>query len=110
MMSELLKQCRYYRGEKENPFENYAPAYLWMVEKDWVAREIAEAEVETLTDVSSDALEQYRNAGLIDFEKSDGIWLGLKVSLYQLLQHWNEGMASVEDWKRFYADWKDRRL
>lgn len=35
MKSELLKQCRYYRGEKNNPFKDNAPAYVWMVEKDW---------------------------------------------------------------------------
>ena len=110
---ELLKCCRYYKGERENPFAlgSLGAAYfLWMVEHDWVEREIADAKAETLSDESSDILNEYREAGLIDFEKSDGVWVGLKASLYRLLQHWNEGVASPENWAQFYDEWKCARL
>lgn len=108
--AELLKSCRYYKGESENPFASGVPAFLWSVEHDWVEREIADGKDEALSDKSSEILADYRDAGLLDFEKSDGVWVGLKASLYRLLQHWNEGVASSEDWSRFYADWKSARL
>lgn len=108
--NELLKFCRYYKGEKENPFAHGAAYYLWKVEQDWVEREIADAKSETLSDESSKIFDEYREAGLIDFEKSDGVWVGLKASLYRLLQHWNEGFASSEDWAQFYDEWKGARL
>ena len=113
--NELLKFCRYYKGETSNPFAigtpNPGAAYfLWIVEHDWVEREIADAKAEILSDESSDILSAYREAGLIDFEKSDGVWLGLKASLYRLLQHWNEGVASSEDWAQFYDEWKGARF
>lgn len=108
--AELLGCCRYCKGEMENPNAPGAAFFLWKVEHDWVEREIADAKVETLSDESSDILNEYRAAGLLDFEKSDGVWVGLKASLYRLLQHWNEGAASSEDWAQFYDDWKGARL
>lgn len=108
--NELLKSCRYYKGEAENPFASGASAFLWIAERDWVARELVDAEAEALSEESSEILQAYRDAGLIDFEKSDGIPLGLKASLYRLLQHWNEGVASADDWSRFYIGWKQARL
>lgn len=98
--------CRYYRGEKENPFEGGVLAFVWDVERDWVERELADAEAEAFSERSSEIMQGYRDAGLIDFEKSDEVWISLKAALYRLLQHWNEGMASADDWSRFYADWK----
>ncbi|MBD5199709.1 MAG: hypothetical protein HDS83_04895 [Bacteroidales bacterium] len=108
--AELLGCCRYFKGEKENPYAPSIGFFLWEVEHDWVEREIADAQTETLSDKSSDDLNEFREAGLIDFEKSDGVWVGLKASLYRLLQHWNEGHASLKDWVRFYGDWKGSRL
>lgn len=108
--AELLKSCRYYKGEKNNPFVSGVPSFLWVTERDWIEREIADAKDETLSDVASEMLAAYREAGLLDFEKSDGIWIGLKASMYRLLQHWNEGMASSEDWSRFYKEWKSASL
>ncbi|MCF0187933.1 MAG: hypothetical protein HUK04_00340 [Bacteroidaceae bacterium] len=108
--AELLQCCRYFRGENESPFKSGIRHFLWSVERDWMEREFADAKAETMSDESSLFLETYRKAGLIDFEKADGVWLGLKASLYRLLQHWNEGAASVEDWSRFYSDWKAARL
>lgn len=103
---ELLDNCRYFKGEMANPFPSSVPSYVWDVERDWVEREIADAKAEKLSDKSSAILAEYRSAGLLDFEKSDGVWLGLKAALYRLLQHWNEGFASSEDWSRFYGKWK----
>lgn len=39
MKSELLKKCRYYRGEIENPYEGKDPnkAMLWFYEHGWVS-------------------------------------------------------------------------
>ncbi len=107
MKSELLKQCRYYKGEKSNPFTSGIRSILWVAEHDWVERENVDEKEEALSDKSSEIMAEYRSAGLLDFEKSDGIWIGLKAALFHLLQHWNEGIASHEDWQRFYKKWKD---
>lgn len=107
---ELLRCCRYYKGEKANPFTSGVPSFLWQTERDWVEREVADAKTETLSEKSAEIMDEYRAAGLLDFEKSDGVWIGLKAALYRLLQHWNEGVASSGDWVRFYKDWKNATL
>lgn len=107
---ELLRCCRYYKGEKTNPFNSGVPSFLWQTEHDWVEREVADAKTETLSEKSVEIMDEYCAAGLLDFEKSDDVWIGLKAALYRLLQHWNEGVASFGDWVRFYKDWKSASL
>lgn len=107
---EVLGCCRYYKGEKINPFSSGISSFLWQTEHDWVEREIVDAKTETLSRESTEIMSEYRAAGLLDFEKSDDVWIGLKATLYRLLQHWNEGVASYGDWERFYKDWKNVSL
>lgn len=108
--SEILGYCRYFRGEKENPFEGGIKATMWVVERNWFVSYLQMSESEQVSDDASFALDLYRSAGLIGFEEDDGVPLLLKAELYLLLQHWNEGVASVEDWSRFYAKWRGARL
>ncbi len=108
--TELINICRYYKGEEENPYKKGVPYYLWITEHEWVERAISDAKSETYSNESSIILEEYRRAGLIDFEKDDDVWLGLKATLYRLLQHWSEGMVTSEEWKKFYNEWKNVKL
>lgn len=108
--TELINFCRYYKGEDENPFTSGVPYYLWITEREWVERAISDARNEMYCEESSLILDAYRKAGLIDFEKDDGIWLGLKATLYRLAQHWSEGMVTFEEWNKFYHSWKDAKF
>ncbi len=34
--SDLLKYCRYYKGEDNSPFEEQNKSMLWFYERSWV--------------------------------------------------------------------------
>lgn len=92
---ELIKQCRYYNGEKENPFkeERQDKKMFWDYEKSWVE----------LT-LSSDAiigkmLDGYRRyPGMKSFEVNDGTPETLKALLFNRYMHWMED----DGFKGFY--------
>lgn len=102
MKSELLKQCRYYRGEKENPFESKDPdkAMLWFYEQMWVQR--AER---GLSPADSELLETYEAYGLKPFNADDGVPLSYKAFLFGRFMHWCGGNGletDREEFKKFY--------
>ena len=67
---ELIRFCRYYKGEKENPFSISPVWYIWNIEKEWVDKMIINnAECQDL----SLALNHYVSYGFKDFEKNDHI-------------------------------------
>ena len=106
MNSDLLKFCRYYKGEEENPYENINQneAMFWFYEKSWISfitgsygNVSAERNAKNLI---SEYLTDYLNSGLANFSFNDGIPLTLKTLLFNRYQHWN--MSGVDGFMKFY--------
>lgn len=93
----LLKSCRYYRGEAENPFEgkDRNKAMLWFYERAW------------LSDWGSRSLDEmiadYVGVGLAHFESKDGIPISLKALLFNRYAKMEQSMSdAVEPFKDFF--------
>lgn len=78
---DLIKQCRYYHGEEDNPFDgkDQNKSMLWFYESCWVrdSEKIEEAED---MGVYSDMIGEYIGVGLLDFQNADGVPLSLKLN------------------------------
>lgn len=96
---DLLHHCRYYKGEKENPFEG-TKKMLWYYEQTWVHLTLSNDEDDS--NLLSKALEEYILAGLDDFEEYDHIPLTLKAILYNRFEQWNEGDGFKEFYHKYY--------
>lgn len=99
----LIKQCRYYNGEEENPYgEGGDKAMFWFYER-WWAEKMANGD----TDVLSFYLSLYERVGLTDFEEDDGVPITLKAILFNRYEEWAEG--GPDDFKIWYERdyWKD---
>lgn len=100
--SELLKHCRYYKGENENPYEgkDQNKAMLWFYEWVWIN--------DTLQGHSfNEMLEDYKEYGLEPFNADDGVPMSLKAQLFNRYMHWCGGYGKDEDvkgFKRFYSE------
>ena len=102
---DLLKFCKYYKGESKNPFEgkNQNAMMFWDYEKDW-----CETNVKALENEESDAammmdliITAYSNAGLASFRNDDDTPISLKALLYNRFDHWFQG--TPEDFKGWYV-------
>lgn len=93
MDKNLLAYCRYYKGEKVNPYEgkNQNKAMFWFYEMSWV-NESSKSEPNF-----SDTLTEYLNRGFANFNYNDGVPITLKALLFNRFEHWNEG-GGFEDW------------
>lgn len=103
MKSELLKQCRYYRGEKENPFEGKDPdkAMLWGYERGWVS-DWARGR----TDGYDEMINDYVRVGLGRFEPMDGIPVSLKALLFNRYAKMEQSLLdAVEPFKEFFREY-----
>lgn len=105
---ELLQFCRYYKGEKDNPFETSPRRHIWAMEKEWY---------DDTSDLSADmgntmrdALERFISSGLDDIDKFDSTPLTLKAMLFALLEHWNEGIVTRESFTKFYHNWLSNNI
>ena len=96
-MDVLFSYCRYYKGEKTNPFpEGDARALLWEYERTW-------CEMQTKKDASMhDMMYDYNIHGLSDFEPYDGVPVSLKAFLFNRFSHWIE--ANADAFKEWYND------
>lgn len=93
---ELVKHCRYYKGESNNPFEgkDSTKAALWLYERTWVM---------DFNNDNGDALRDYNSVGLGDFEMFDDTPLLLKALLFNRYAKTAYSLASaVEGFKAFY--------
>lgn len=95
MEEDLLKFCRYYHGEKDNPYEGNE-AMLWDYERVWVR--------EMMKDNSfSEYLSDYLIYGLRDFSKFDHTPITLKALLFNRYARGAYSMQdAVEGFKDFY--------
>lgn len=99
-IEEVLKLCRYYRGEKENPFEGKDPnkAMLWFYERSWVSAWEHERSSEF-----DEMISDYMRCGLASFETKDGIPVSLKALLFNRYGRTAQTLsAAVEPFKNFY--------
>lgn len=103
-MEQLLKYCRYYKGEKECPYESVEMYRYWNTERVWVKR------MNDKTDNFENELHEYITAGMGDFEKFDDTPITLKAMLFNSFGYWFSGslLESVEPFKENYKKYKER--
>ena len=97
---DLLKFCRYYKGEKENPHPDGNDALFWGYESKWVDEMVKD------TDFLSECITDYIGIGLSDFDKTDDTPLSLKALLFNRYCHWNSGtmLDCIKPFKDFYKN------
>lgn len=93
---ELLTSCRYYKGEKENPYKDGNKALFWEYEKKWLDMFLDESQ--TLIKYR----DEYVKDGLLDFESKDNVPTTLKSILYNRFLYWSEG--SPDEFRKFYKE------
>lgn len=90
---DLLKYCRYYKGEKSPPKE--IKSTFWNYEKKWIE----------LSDEDNIHLDEmitiYVSKGLGRFEHDDNVPLTLKALLFNRYSHWNVN-PNVNEFKQWY--------
>ncbi len=101
---DLLKFCRYYKGEKENPFEgkDQTKANLWSCEKFWTEHSITEKGRKSLAEYIDD----YASVGLALFEIHDDIPASYKAMLFNRYAKTAYSLAdAVEPFKKLYKEY-----
>lgn len=105
MNKVLFDYCRYYKGEKECPFDA-EQALLWDYERRW-------CKVQNDKDSSmNDMLNEYNISGLCSFEPYDGTPVSLKALLFNRFCHWSSGAMHecIEPFKKWYVDTYKKRF
>jgi hypothetical protein len=92
----MVRFCRYYKGESECPHQNGEKAAFWECEKAWVDLSLIES------DLLVENMNEYRSAGLLDFEDGDGVPVLLKALLYNRYVYWSYGTPN--GFKDFYKE------
>jgi hypothetical protein len=95
-MNNLIKHCRYYKGEKKCPkkIEQIGMSNIWYYEQLW-------GENEELRDEKGFNTEEYIRFGLKDFNIDDGTPITLKSLLFNRYNHWSGGYGIENDIKSF---------
>lgn len=96
---DLIQFCRYYKGEKENPFIGNK-ALFWDYEKIWIDYNFSEHGRTLL----SDYIDDYTRVGLSLFEMKDNTPASLKALLFFRFCYWKSAsiIECVEPFKDFY--------
>ena len=97
---DLLKYCRYYKGEQKNPFEGIEQnkAMLCFYESCWLNIYFTRGQ-----DAFKEYISTYTRIGLITFEASDNIPVSYKALLFNRYAKSSYSMANaVEPFKEFY--------
>lgn len=97
-MNQFVKQCRYYTGEKENPFQEGIKSLLWDYEKKWVEFNQNPNDESFLEEIIS----EYQTIGLTKFNEDDGVPMTLKALLLNRYMYWNDG--NVDHFKQWYKE------
>lgn len=95
-MKALIKQCLYYKGEKECPksIDEIGMGNIWNYEQMWVEREELRDE---------NKLAEYIRAGLKDFNADDGTHITMKALLFNRYEHWSGGYGNTaENFREWY--------
>ena len=100
---DLTHHCRYYRGEKNNPYQEPNKAMLWMYEKDWLLESLRIYADRNISSFFDSYLNEYSLAGLSQFEAQDSIPVTLKALLFNRYAKQSHSLLSaVEGFKEFY--------
>lgn len=106
---DLLKFCRYYKGEKENPYDNEGQgeeqgetqnkALLWQYERAWIEANFSEDGKNMLMGYIS----EYASVGLAMFELHDDIPVSYKALLFNRYARTAYSIIyAAESFKKFY--------
>lgn len=96
---DLLHQCRYYKGERENPHPEGNEALFWDYERAWIEEMVNDS------NYLSECISDYIGIGLKDFEKMDNTPLSLKAILFNRYAKGSYSMMdAVEPFKMFYRN------
>jgi hypothetical protein len=98
ILDECIRQCRYFKGEVENPLENSDKGMIWYYEKRW-----CEFHDENPTYLD-ECVQFYQNYGLAQFKEDDGVPISLKAIFFNRFIHWSGGYDTESDKKNF-MDW-----
>ncbi len=100
---ELLKYCKYYKGEDYNPFvdKNQDKALFWDWEQKWLVW--AAQHNDTDDNLLDTMLYEYIQAGMDNFEINDGVPISLKALLFNRYFHWNE-YSKPADFMNWYVN------
>lgn len=102
---ELLLFCRYYKGEKKNPFEGHPDSVLpllWDYERTWVYDTIKGCRGGGNPTLAS-YVEEYLSAGLREFNHTDNTPATLKAMLFnRFAKSYNSLLDAVPNFKKFY--------
>lgn len=106
--NELIKFCRYYKGQKENPFvgKEQQKAMLWSIEKTWVEDTASAIHAKEATASQSSILDEYLAVGLKDFEKFDDTPIMLKAIIFnRYAQNTHTMLSAVDGFKKLYYEY-----
>ncbi len=78
----LISCCRYYKGEEKAP--KGTNELFWDYENKWVEFMLDDKEAVYMNQIDK----EYRDHGLSDFSKSDGVPQSLKNILFNRYSHW----------------------
>ena len=98
---DYLPFCRYYKGEKENPYKRGNNYLFWFYEKRWIEYSVDK------NSTLGDMLDEYIEAGLSEFQMIDNTPITLKSLLFNRYCHWFGGYGLLEDakgFKTFYSN------
>ena len=101
MPNTFIDMCRYYRGEKTNPYEGKSQniANFWEYERAWVF-ESSKKEPNF-----SEMLTDYLNSGLYNFNYNDGVPITLKALLFNRYAVTAYSLSNaVEPFKKMYQN------
>lgn len=97
---DLLKFCRYYKGEDDSPFREQNKSMLWFYERAWINEMLNNGNSLSI------AIEEYIRLGLGLFEQFDDIPLSLKALLFNRYAMTSQSMTeAVEPFKKFYKEY-----
>ena len=97
---DLVKFCRYYKGEDDCPFKEQNKSMLWFYERAWIFDMLRDS------DNLSTSIDEYIRLGLGQFEQFDDIPLSLKALLFNRYARTCYSMAeAVEPFKKFYKEY-----
>lgn len=92
---DYLPFCRYYKGEKENPYKSGNKALFWDYERVWIDKSVDEKD-----DTLGDMLDEYIAYGLGEFEQMDNTPVTLKALLFNRYSHWMG--CNTDGFKKWY--------
>ena len=132
--NDFIKQCRYYKGEKENPFDKKLSMYevdkSHLLPPECMCTEYSgtdQKEIDTLKDKRSfweyercwvdfslsdkDYLShivvEYKEKGLSEYKKNDGTPISLKAILFNRYRYWHDDYSKnvIEDYKEWFNNY-----